>query len=285
MQVAVANTDRFPPEIFDAMIDNLYDDKESLATCSLVSKGWLPTSRYLLFREITVNSNVACEAFSAFDTFLDSASGLCYLIKELTLGHAEKKDEDLGLKPVTIKVESLASILQKLPSLVKLNMRCVRWWRCSGEALPSFTVPSLRSAAFTYTRSMGPINCLPDMFQWFPHLEDFFLDGGSLSRLEDDFGNEPSPPLPSQLKLRTLHFNSPSSDPYLCTLICETESVNTLRCIFFSFLLPMDAVIMGRLVHATGKNLVDFGVSLRSPQTSGTFVLGERQSSTRLAGT
>ena len=43
---------RLPPEIFDYIIDLLYDQPETLKWCCLVSKSWVPRTRKHLFREI-----------------------------------------------------------------------------------------------------------------------------------------------------------------------------------------------------------------------------------------
>jgi hypothetical protein len=43
------------PEIIDIIIDFLHDDKHTLRTCALVSKSWLPASRYHLSHSITVD--------------------------------------------------------------------------------------------------------------------------------------------------------------------------------------------------------------------------------------
>jgi hypothetical protein len=41
-------------EIFDIIIDHLHNDKRALATCSLVCKAWLPSSRYHLFFAVQI---------------------------------------------------------------------------------------------------------------------------------------------------------------------------------------------------------------------------------------
>lgn len=40
----------FPAEIIDLVIDHLYEDRAALNKCSLVSKSWLPRSRFHIFR-------------------------------------------------------------------------------------------------------------------------------------------------------------------------------------------------------------------------------------------
>ena len=44
-----------PAELTDIVVDLLHDDEESLATCALVCKGWLPAARYHLFRELLLH--------------------------------------------------------------------------------------------------------------------------------------------------------------------------------------------------------------------------------------
>ncbi|KAJ7652082.1 hypothetical protein DFH06DRAFT_1206724 [Mycena polygramma] len=44
----------FPLEIVELVIDHLFDDRENLKTCSLVSFQWVPSSRLHLFRTVTL---------------------------------------------------------------------------------------------------------------------------------------------------------------------------------------------------------------------------------------
>jgi hypothetical protein len=43
-----------PPELIDTIIDMLHTDRAVLATCALVSRSWLPASRYHLFSKVTI---------------------------------------------------------------------------------------------------------------------------------------------------------------------------------------------------------------------------------------
>jgi hypothetical protein len=49
-----ARTPTFPSETFDEIIDHLHPDKAALATCALVCRSWLPSSRYHLFAEVNI---------------------------------------------------------------------------------------------------------------------------------------------------------------------------------------------------------------------------------------
>lgn len=41
-----------PPELIDAVIDQLCEDVDVLTACALTSSSWLPTSRYHLFSDV-----------------------------------------------------------------------------------------------------------------------------------------------------------------------------------------------------------------------------------------
>lgn len=56
--------DSFPPELVDAVIDQLHSDINSLRVCALASPSWLSASRYHLFNEVS---------------FEDEASVLCWI--------------------------------------------------------------------------------------------------------------------------------------------------------------------------------------------------------------
>jgi hypothetical protein len=45
---------RLPPELVDAIIKMLHDDRAALATCALVSRSWVPASRHNLFSELVL---------------------------------------------------------------------------------------------------------------------------------------------------------------------------------------------------------------------------------------
>lgn len=59
---------RIPPELVDAIIDELHNDRASLATCSLASSSWTPRARYHLFRTIALRSE---RSFRQFQALLD----------------------------------------------------------------------------------------------------------------------------------------------------------------------------------------------------------------------
>jgi hypothetical protein len=45
---------QIPQEIIDQVIDHLYNDRETLRTCALVCRSWVPSSRYHLFGVVVI---------------------------------------------------------------------------------------------------------------------------------------------------------------------------------------------------------------------------------------
>jgi hypothetical protein len=46
---------QIPQEIIDQVIDHLYNDRETLRTCALVCRSWVPSSRYHLFGNVDIS--------------------------------------------------------------------------------------------------------------------------------------------------------------------------------------------------------------------------------------
>jgi hypothetical protein len=46
---------RIPAELTDRIIDFLHSDRQALATCALVCKSWIPSSRFHLFEKLHIN--------------------------------------------------------------------------------------------------------------------------------------------------------------------------------------------------------------------------------------
>jgi len=85
--------DTLPPELMNAIIDHLVSegvDKSSLSACALVSRSWLPTSRYHLFKSIhiyhddTVDPEVPGQ-FPLFVNFVEQTPHIGGFIQSLTL--------------------------------------------------------------------------------------------------------------------------------------------------------------------------------------------------------
>lgn len=110
---------RLVPEVVDMVIDQLQDDKLSLAACSLVSRGWYNRSRYHLFRDITIKSTSRLKAFLVFLT----KSTVREHVRVLRLGNQRASEKNR----LTIGPASFASILISLPFLNTLGIFYASW--------------------------------------------------------------------------------------------------------------------------------------------------------------
>ncbi|KAI8981268.1 hypothetical protein BD414DRAFT_420185 [Trametes punicea] len=52
-----------PLELTDYIIDFLYSDARTLATCALVCRSWTPAARFHLFRSIVLHDHTFTTAF------------------------------------------------------------------------------------------------------------------------------------------------------------------------------------------------------------------------------
>ncbi|KAJ3554128.1 hypothetical protein NM688_g3264 [Phlebia brevispora] len=140
---------RLPPELIDMVIDHLYNDKVTLAQCTLVARSWLSAARMHLFRDITVFHERTPEAFGKFVSLLRSKLHLRVLIKTLCLNGYHPSDGRQGRLDATI-LESIVALLPALDTLLVVNC----FWERDGR--PSAHTPepthrvSLKNLYITY---------------------------------------------------------------------------------------------------------------------------------------
>ncbi|RDB29950.1 hypothetical protein Hypma_013913 [Hypsizygus marmoreus] len=87
MIMLASNNVTIPPENIDVIIDHLHADPATLRACSLVSRGWVSSSRYHLFSSVTLDNWNG----PSFLALLQSPSGpdIGALVQHLSL-HTEK---------------------------------------------------------------------------------------------------------------------------------------------------------------------------------------------------
>ena len=78
---------RFPPEIWDHIVDFLHDQPETLKQCCLVSKSWVPRTRTHLFGEIAFSYHNNVNAWK--ETFPDPANSPAHYTHSLSLRSKE----------------------------------------------------------------------------------------------------------------------------------------------------------------------------------------------------
>ena len=148
---ALSARGRLPPELIDMVIDHLYDDKVSLASCALVAKSWLNTSRLHLFHDLIIFHDRAPEPFRAFTAFMTEKPFICSLVKTLCINGYHASDRRQG----RINAGILDAILGLLPALdTLLIVNCFWETRVKDENAVTQTLPlhraSLKNLYVTY---------------------------------------------------------------------------------------------------------------------------------------
>ena len=135
---------KFPFELFDVVIDFLHDDLKTLRACSLVSREWVASSRFHIFRSVTLHHRTRKGSFSTdcrrlFDIVSNSAR-ISSFVKHL---------EAYGSLPTGVDPEPcLPSLLRILTSLRTLHILPAPTPN-STVVLNSAVVESIRSVVST----------------------------------------------------------------------------------------------------------------------------------------
>jgi hypothetical protein len=106
------------------IIDHLHDCKSSLQSCALVSRTWLPASRFHLFRSIELGTQYdTYSPLRKIYTSIQKSPHILALIREL---HIHEGNMDKGLEWVN-DAPDLALLLNSLTHLNTLHLRRINW--------------------------------------------------------------------------------------------------------------------------------------------------------------
>ncbi|KAK0216479.1 hypothetical protein EDD85DRAFT_438622 [Armillaria nabsnona] len=128
-----------PLELINAIIDKIYNDSDTktarraLKDCGLVSRIFVDRTRELLFREITIRSNMECKEFLAFSAHIHSSTTSLTILFQLRRGQKHTLSTSWGLP----------SLFHVLPNANTITLSGM-WWR---SLHPAF-VDSLTSRSF-----------------------------------------------------------------------------------------------------------------------------------------
>ncbi|KAI0357874.1 hypothetical protein OH77DRAFT_1310344 [Trametes cingulata] len=104
-------SDGLPTEIWEAIIDCVWPDQEALQQCALTCHGWLPRSRYNLYRRVSI---LVPKQLSKLSRRLLTSPEEAELVQELLLA-----PPDL-IKPQQVVDAAFAVFARRLPCLTKL---------------------------------------------------------------------------------------------------------------------------------------------------------------------
>jgi len=150
-----------PPEILDAIIDQLYDEPTSLKACCLVSKSWIPRTQKHLF--VHIEFDPPKHSFGSWMRMSpDPSNSPAHRAHSLTI---------LYLPTITFTGTDLCGWTSTFDNVTHLHFeRCI-WTSHSADLTPFFGFsPALRSLRMTYTSFE-----VFDLICSFPLLEDLAL--------------------------------------------------------------------------------------------------------------
>uniref|UniRef100_A0A8H7XQL2 F-box domain-containing protein n=1 Tax=Psilocybe cubensis TaxID=181762 RepID=A0A8H7XQL2_PSICU len=245
-----------PSEIYEAILNNLHDDKESLVNCALISRQFTYRSQRLLFKRVVLDSpfqrsDKASSVFSPAETFLEAINHsphLCRLVVDLQISdQRESSDPEWTYSEANSWIRQDLAIAKILPLLSelenfsiighgylgRLNFNC--WTEDLQSAILS-KIPALRTLTLDWIRNV-PLLILSNI----PHLETLHFSNVNFNT---DF-----PPAVEPLnttKLTNFYYNSHSSSDWPTLypwLQSENCTVNLKQLTHISMIIdtPMEA--------------------------------------------
>ncbi|THH30162.1 hypothetical protein EUX98_g4017 [Antrodiella citrinella] len=251
-----------PLELVDIIIDHLHDDKPALATCSLVSREWRPSTRYHLFQSIRICGDALFGGYDTFLRFLDAAPSIRPFIRSLCLSGENKH---ANVERCLIGPYVLVSVLDRLTSLKTLTLDEVVWggaskrnarglWPVVWPPIPrSFDtlrlvrVESYDLGTSQYTRSVFQI------LQAFGALKKLEVLGIEFDAMS--WSNVARLVTPTALAVEDFSMAHVSTSQAFITGLRQTKTAQSLRCLDLRCSSISDAHSFGQLIRDAGDNL------------------------------
>lgn len=208
-----------PPELRDLIVDQLRDDKTTLAECSLVSLGWLNRSRYHLFASVQVADSHDRLHFKAFGHFVGATSSIWKYVRRLRLRGIA--DEDRTSK---LDIQTLAFILNKLFRLHTLEL--VELVLCaSSKPGPPLLPRHMCKVTLDVVSSDSGYRRLVDFLHLFSTIDTFHV----LLVGEDIYEDTLSAPMPLNLQISTLVLDAKNPNRPVIEILRRTPTMKTIK--------------------------------------------------------
>lgn len=138
----MARTILIPPEIYDYVIDFVHDDEQTLKCCSLVSRAWIPSSQYHIFRHVRLHAphpgeNSGCRRLSVV---LDQAPHLASYVTKVSI-----LDNDPRIGKWVATDDYFPILLGKLSNLCNLDILVQPTTWNEGTRWLDDTIPTISS--------------------------------------------------------------------------------------------------------------------------------------------
>lgn len=185
---------QLPPELVDLVLHSLADHKDTLRSCSLVCKVWLPTIRRLLFNKMTLGPRTN---YDALTKIMRTSPGILHCVKSLKI-----TTEDGLLYPN--RAAPILFLSDPPTNLVRLELSIsgsesgifLFHTHAFGSWLISTLLPVFTKAVYAYMQNFSKLNIL--IFHvWLDSTSPVFWDAKlftsipkSVSIIETTFNNK-----------------------------------------------------------------------------------------------
>lgn len=120
MERIVGPSVQLPVEVWSIVIDYLEKHNDTLRTCSLVCRSWVPTTRSRLFRTMEIFPTASSDGLQCFSDFLQSCQDARTYLRDLTLNCVEGLPPSRA--PERLSGALLYHVLSSLPALQQLTV-------------------------------------------------------------------------------------------------------------------------------------------------------------------
>lgn len=262
---------RLPPELCDQIIDNAWDDRETLKACCLTCKDWVPSSRYHLFRIVRLHSAKDC---TEFHNLISASPSIAYYVREFTIS-AEYCGYDSQGRAVEDDgwVDGVAGVVNKLSRVSTLALSRLRWGKLSLEAREALLklgrgVKTLLLFEVTFTDARDMLEFLSAFFV----LTELYLHAVNWGEDTRSFQGSRSqgiiriPNSEGKMQLTYLFLDTTSSPTIVTEWILNHPTENCLRTIQLCWRDFENTRLLGDLLSASGTSLeelhIDFPMSV-----------------------
>lgn len=175
---------RLPPEMTDYVIDYLHDSKQSLASCALVSRSFIPCSRFHLFHSLCCGPGEK-NSYVYIATYFQEHPHLQSYVRDIRLAAYPPYQRHFHPKVCRCL---LIDILHKLPHLSSLTISaaklgCTRYCRALSHSRPQFAPISLTQLTLIGVNSCRKTGfpAVVKFFNMFHHIDHLHLQDTGVS--------------------------------------------------------------------------------------------------------
>ncbi|KAI0647585.1 hypothetical protein C8Q79DRAFT_636548 [Trametes meyenii] len=246
-----------PPELYDATIDYLEDDVESLRACGLACKTWLPRSRFHLFRNVRLRH---ADDVVRFRALVASVPGIAHYVRKLSLvaDYAGVTAEGAALEDDGW-VNDTAELLPLFTGVTTLALARVRWHALNDETRAAFAgvFKSVRRL-FLFEVSFNASRDVIAFLSGFPMLQELCFE--AVSWKDSPSPSETQDGSDEFAEAGSMHlsylFLDPKSSPTLVTeWLLQQPGEQCLRTIQLCWRELENTQLVGDLLEASGASL------------------------------